>query len=225
MGNFKDKYKSSGWFKFWHAEKSDGMTKYVIKEILSYVLIILAAFAIAIIINVFFVRLSAVSGESMNNSYHDGQIVWLSKLPYIVGTPERGDVVILDHTGTERTFLRDVETSIKSNAIVRLFAKNSVNDYDKTFYIKRVIAVAGDTIEFRDNAVWLNGEKLDETLYVNQDETEDYSRLEGEVIEIPEGYVFVMGDNRNHSLDSRYYGAFPVNCILGKVMVKGVENK
>ena len=225
MGNFKESYKNSGWYKFWHAEKKDGLAKFVIKETLSYVLIIVAAFCIAILVNIYLIRLSAVSGDSMAYSYHDGQIVWLSKMPYIVGEPKKGDVVIIDHTGAPRTFWKDVETSVKSNAIVRLFSKNNSDEYERTFYIKRVIAVGGDTIMFKDNAVWVNGERLDETSYVKPDEVPDYGNLEGLVYEIPKGKVFVMGDNRNNSLDSRYFGAFPNECILGKVLTKGKINE
>lgn len=226
MGSFKEKYAASGWHKFWSAKKSDGAGRYYLKEALSYVLIILAAFVIAILINMYIFRFSQVSGDSMNHSYHDGQLVWLTRIPYAFGSPKRGDVVVLDHTKTPRTFATDLKTTLQSNLLVKLFSKDAYNAYnDKTFYIKRVIAVGGDLIEFKDNAVWVNGEVLDESSYVNPDEKPNYLYLEGKSLVVPEGHVFVMGDNRNHSADSRDYGSFPNNCILGKVMVKGKVNE
>ena len=84
---------------------------------------------------------------------------------------------------------------------------------NETFIIKRVVAVGGDHLEIKDNQVYLNGELLQED-YINGTMTnnEDMS------IDIPEGKVFVMGDNRNNSLDSRRLGYFDFeDDVIGKV--------
>ena len=86
--------------------------------------------------------------------------------------------------------------------------------------VKRVIAVSGDTIDLRDGSVYLNGELLDEP-YIDQ-ETYDVSPGPPDFpLTVPRGYVFVMGDNRGNSLDSRSYevGLVDTHRILGKVMV------
>ena len=83
----------------------------------------------------------------------------------------------------------------------------------KNVWVKRVIGRPGDTLAFRDGKVWRNGEPLDEP-YIN--EPMNYSRKDE--IKIPEGYVFCMGDNRNHSSDSRFIGPVPVDHVLGKVI-------
>ncbi len=215
----------NGWDAFWNCKWNENKLIFVVKETLEYIMIIAAAFVIAILLNIYIFRISNVVGHSMDKSYHDGQVVWLSKLPYVFGEPKRGDVIILDSTKEKRTFAVDFVDSVKSNLIVRWFVKpENLGDPDR-FYIKRVIAVGGDTISFKENAVWVNGEKLDESSYVNPEMVPDYRDLEGVDFTVSEGCVFVMGDNRNRSSDSRLYGEFPTNCILGKVMVKGQVNE
>lgn len=212
------------WDAFWHCTKKENKVVFYIKETIEYVLIVILAFVVATLVNMYIFRLSRVVGHSMDQSYHDGQQVWLTKLPYIFGEPERGDVVIVDSTKVNRTFFVDFADSVKSNAIVRWFVPEKALGEGDRLFIKRIIAVGGDTIEFKENAVWVNGEKLDERAYVNPEEVPNYSDWEGLSYTVSDGCAFVMGDNRNHSEDSRYYGEFPVNCLLGKVMVKGKTN-
>ena len=258
-------------YRFFHAKKGDPL--YIPHEILSYILIIALAFVAAIIINIYIFRLSTVVGDSMNQTFKSGDTVFLSRLPYIFGSPKRGDVIIFDHTGEPRTFAKDWKDSIRSNAIVNFFKKITgkdakVDEDSHEFYIKRVIGVEGDVILIKDNKVYrsnvktLGGvfadyyelyekcrndprnpdlrmqlaaaeasfagldvsdmsqwEELSEP-YVNPLEEPSYSSWEGRLWIVGSGEVFVMGDNRNHSLDSRapQIGTKPVSCILGKVL-------
>lgn len=92
-------------------------------------------------------------------------------------------------------------------------------DYDDgledTLIIKRVIAVGGDHLDIKNNEVYVNGKKLKENYIKEKMETEDLS------VDIPKGKVFVMGDNRNHSLDSRRLGYFDFkDDVIGKVFFK-----
>lgn len=84
---------------------------------------------------------------------------------------------------------------------------------NETYIIKRVIAVGGDHLEIKDNQVYLNGKLLKED-YIN----EVMINNEDMVIDVPEGKIFVMGDNRNNSLDSRRLGYFDFeDDVIGKV--------
>lgn len=84
-------------------------------------------------------------------------------------------------------------------------------------YIKRVIGLPGDTIEIRDGAVWVNGIELEEP-YLHGDTTDCQPRACDPVV-VPDDHVFVLGDNRSHSSDSRYFGPVPISNVVGKAWV------
>ena len=138
----------------------------LIREIYEWIYSIVIALAIAMVIHIFVVQPTRVSGESMVPTLHNGEYLVVENWDHILGRePDYGDIVIID---------------------------------------SRVLY---------DGKVWRNGKPLDEP-YING--TMDYSR-EGEVV-IPQGYVFCMGDNRNHSTDSRFIGPVPLDHVLGKVI-------
>lgn len=85
------------------------------------------------------------------------------------------------------------------------------NGFEDTLIIKRIIALGGDHLEIKDNKVYVNGKIIEEDYIKEEMNTEDM------VVDVPEGKVFVMGDNRNHSLDSRKLGYFDFKeDIIGK---------
>lgn len=100
--------------------------------------------------------------------------------------------------------------------------------YEDEYYIKRVIGLPGDTVEMIDDVLTVNGVQYDEN-YVNREGvsplqnrvTEDFTleELTGEKI-VPEGFIFVLGDNRLKSADSRHYGLIPIDSILGESKIR-----
>ena len=163
--------------------------------------------AIVLFVTSFFVRQSVVDGDSMLGTLHDKETLLISDFLY---EPKRGDIVVVD---------------------------------DRSAYhvpiIKRVIAVGGDTVRITKVGVIVNGELLDEP-YVYTDggkyeyrveyrdiahAIKEYGTLkytDGEYYEfvVPEGKIFVMGDHRNASTDSRDIGPVDVDAVLGRVIYR-----
>lgn len=108
------------------------------------------------------------------------------QLSYPFHGPERGDVVVLNPP-----------------------------EYSDEPYIKRVIGVAGDEISFRDGDVYIDSERLDEP-YLDGAVTDCDGADYCEGFTVPEGHVFVLGDNRAGSLDSRAFGPVPLDHVIGK---------
>mgnify|MGYP000848863857 FL=1 len=126
---------------------------------------------------------------------------------YIMGnsmypTLNEGDILFINKIGTKLC-------SANKGDIVVIDAPDA-----KKNYIKRVIATAGDTVMIKDGKVYLNGEILEEDYIEEGIFTETYNEHKWEV---PNGYVFVLGDNRRPmaSNDSRFFGLVPVEAVRG----------
>lgn len=211
-----------GAFLYWEEDSEDQLmaeepsgpktSRSILKNILSWVLTIFVAFVVAILINIYLFRPSEVSGPSMMPTLQNGDTVILSRAPYIIGEPQHGDIVVIDsNVHKDRNTLTLFSEALQYNVITKLMG-HSEPDY---FWIKRVIGIAGDTISFEANKVYRNGEELQES-YINEQDV--YTYRNGSSYTIEDGYVFVMGDNRNHSTDSRVIGPVPVDNIIGKMI-------
>ena len=119
-------------------------------------------------------------------------------------TYHEGNIVLVD-----KVFYKHSEP--KRNDIVDVDYKDA--NMKETFIIKRVVGIGGDHIEIKDNELYLNGELLEED-YING----AMINSEDMLVDVPEGKVFVMGDNRNNSLDSRKLGYFDFDeDVIGRV--------
>ncbi len=136
---------------------------------------------LAVLIRHYLFMLTLVSGQSMEETLHDNQIVAVDKLSYRLSGPQRGDIVICHYPQDERNF------------------------------VKRVVAVEGDTLEIRGGRTYLNGELLPEE-YIAYPAWNDF----GPIV-VGKDEVFVMGDNRANSHDSRAEGPLPLSLLEGKV--------
>ena len=141
-------------------------------------------------------RLTRVDGDSMNNTLQDGEIMLIWSLGY---TPKQGDIVVLNKTPVLLTGWTE------PRAIV-----------------KRVIATGGQTvdIDYMAGLVYVDGQPLDEP-YLPEEMYLPGPTMQQTHWEVPEGSIFVMGDNRNHSTDSRdiQLGPSDTDYILGRAVL------
>ena len=165
-----------------------------IDSLFDFVELFIFSLAAVFIITTFFFRHSVVDGSSMEQTLFDGEHIIISDLFY---TPKRGDIVVCEDYSLEDEYMRKP-------------------------IVKRVIAIAGDTVKIdRYGNVYVNGELLDESDYVYIDgPLEIPEKIINEEITIQEGEIFVMGDHRNVSADSRIAGPIKVDSVLGKVLFR-----
>jgi len=163
------------------------------------------AFVVTLVISIFIIQPYKVEGHSMNPTLHDRERIYVSKLQHTFSSiPEYGDIVIIDsRVDRNRSFNDDV---LELPVVQFLLGKT-----DHIYYVKRVIGKPGDVIEFIDDGVYRNGVELNEP-YVK--ETTNYSTEKKWAV--PENHIFVMGDNRNNSHDSRDIGFIPLDHNMGK---------
>ena len=186
------------------AKKGKGFMAVVVE----YLQAILMAFLIAIVIMAFIGRSYMVEGASMEKTLFNSERVLVEKISYYFGAPDRGDIVVLMNPRQRKygNWFYDTFGFVKD-----IF----VSDMSTRPYIKRVIGIAGDKVEVKGGRTYLNDELLEEP-YVSEDIWWDYGPYY-----VPEGYVFVMGDNRNHSDDSRSsVGFLKIDRILGKAVAR-----
>lgn len=101
----------------------------------------------------------------------------------------------------------------------RMFEVVVISNDETKYMIKRIVGLPGDFVEYKDNKLYINGEVTNE-YFDTEGKTADFSLSQLEYDVIPDDYYFVMGDNRENSLDSRYYGLIKKDQILGKVQFR-----
>lgn len=176
--------------------------------------LIVIAFAIALLLKTFVVQAFYIPSASMEETLKIGDRVLVEKLGYRFSEPGRGHVVVFEKdlgTGLlseedDRSVLQRVNETIRG-----LFGFPTGTAQD---FIKRVIAVGGDTVEGEDGRVFVNGEAVDEPYLDPGTETSSFGP-----VDVPEGMIFVMGDNRGNSDDSRNFGPVPTDTVLGRAFL------
>lgn len=195
------------------------MKNKVIREIIDWVVCIIIAYVLYLIINYFFGTVSGVKQSSMYPTAKNGDKLVISRRIIKQKEVKRGQIVTLEAP----VFEPGIE--IKDNIALYPEYKgiNSFTYYvmgiGKKSYVKRIIALEGEHLFIsEDGKVYINNELLEEE-YLNKDVNTIRS---GEFYDltVPEGCVFVMGDNREGSADSRLFGAVPVDKLEGNVLCR-----
>ena len=193
------------------------------KEIWEWIYTIAIAVFIAFLIKTFVFDIVRVDGSSMYPTLVDNDRLIVTKLGY---TPKQGDIIILDSTYKKREAYYDQlaaeEGKEELGAVDKFFKGRSLpQEYKKVYFVKRVIALPGQTVDLgEDGKVYVDGVLLDEPYYDGETRSIDSSVQYPVTVE--DDMVFVMGDNRMHSKDSRAsdLGQVPEDAILGKSQIR-----
>lgn len=174
--------------------------------------LILVAALIAIGVKAFVAQAFYIPSASMEPQLTAGDRVVVSRTAYELHDPRRGDVVVFD----------DPDASAEADdsfVVVRLGrdaleAVGAIRPEDAEL-IKRIVGLPGETVEGRADGIHIDGRRLDEPYLDASVTTPPFP-----AVIVPEGHVFVMGDNRNNSKDSRRFGAVPADSIVGRAVAR-----
>ncbi|NLO09463.1 MAG: signal peptidase I [Clostridiales bacterium] len=179
----------------------------ILKEIRSWIIILALALVLSALINSQLFAMATVKEVSMQNTLYADQMLVINRLSYRNKTPKTGDIIVFYQNREIGSFIQEFIRSLKN---IIPFAKSDEEIRDRL--VKRVIGTPGDHIDILDGDVYLNGELLDEP-YVKGITEEDGYELP---LTVGENQLFVMGDNREHSMDSRAFGLIETSHVEGK---------
>ena len=200
-------------------------TKNKIKDILEWIVCFIIAIAIAVLFKYYVGTPTIVQQPSMYPTLQENERLWLNRWNRTIKKmPERGDIVTFEAPTTTVLSSEEIDKSQISryeNKLTNAFSKFSfyVLENGKVSYIKRVIGLPGDHVVIKDGKTYINDKKLDES-YLQPGVVTDNGRGYCTDIIVPENSVFVMGDNRTKSTDSRCFGCIPLEKIESKVVIR-----
>lgn len=158
--------------------------------------VVIISLAIIIPVRYFLIQPFYVNGASMEPNFHDHEYLIINEIVYRVDDPARGDIIVFRYPKDP-----------------------------SQYFIKRIIGLPGEKIKIKDNKIYIyndkypNGVVLNEEVYLPEDmQTPYFSKSE---FVLGDNEFFVMGDNREQSLDSRKFGAVPRRLIIGKAWIRG----
>ncbi|HSH59339.1 MAG TPA: signal peptidase I, partial [Acidimicrobiales bacterium] len=161
----------------------------VFRGITEWVVIIGVALIAAVVIRQFLLQAFYIPSGSMEHTLEIRDRVLVNKLSYRLHDVNRGDIIVFERPAEEGSPSKDL--------------------------IKRVVGLSGETVEGRDGAVFVNGQRLNEP-YLGPGVTSSPFPVQ----RVPPGHVWMMGDNRSNSRDSRVFGAVPESEVVGRAFIR-----
>lgn len=200
--------------------------KWNAKEILEWVYCIIIAIVLALLVRYFIGTPTIVQQPSMYPTLKPGQRLILNRtVRTFKHTPERGDIVTFE--APSKGYVSSIEANLKNPVatydyhINNIFAqiRYYILEIGKTSYIKRVIGLPGEHLKIENGKVYINGTELEEPYLQDTVKTESLEGVFTDII-VPQDCVFVMGDNREQSTDSRRFGCIPIEKIESRVWIR-----
>ncbi len=187
------------------------MREKIILEVMDYIRLIALVVLVTTLMNTLLFTFSTVQQTSMEHTLHEGDVLVIEKVSYLLDDPDSGDIIVFveDEAVSSNYFKR---LQVLFGDVIGKFTHTSL----RTRLVKRVIGVPGDVIDIHDGDVYVNGELLDEPYVTDL----TFERVEEYPLVVEEGYYFVMGDNRDVSKDSRHFGTIPKENIEGKAIIR-----
>ena len=176
------------------AQKKEDKEINIVKDLLFLCMYILIVIGICWAVLTYVGQRTEVSGESMSNTLHSGDTLWIDKLEYEFGSPKRFDVVVFPY-----------------------------EEEKDTFYIKRIIGLPGETVYIdEEGTIYINDEPLEGDKYGREPIAEDKRGVASEEVTLGDDEYFVLGDNRNNSRDSRFedVGNIHKDVIIGRAVFR-----
>ncbi|WFA07697.1 signal peptidase I [Tissierella sp. Yu-01] len=179
----------------------------------SFTLVIAIVVSLFIVSNI--ISITQIKEQSMEPTFKENDRVIINKFVYLIGEPLRGDIIILNKVNDEKGLIINMFNEGKD--IIANIKYRFTGEIEKNNLIKRVIGIEGDIIDIENGYILINGKQQEEN-YVSS-LTEPDTKFEYP-IEVPTGKVFVLGDNRENSLDSRHLGFIDIEQIKGKAIYR-----
>jgi signal peptidase I len=165
-------------------------TAHSTRNAVEWVAIVIGALAVALIVKTFLIQAFFIPSGSMESTLQIGDRVLVNKLSYQLHDIHRGDIVVFERPP-------------------------KVADSEIKDLIKRVVGLPGDVVEGKDGKVYVNGEALEEQYLDEGKETTPFAALT-----VPEHQIWVMGDNRGNSQDSRFFGPIDEDLVVGRAFIR-----
>jgi signal peptidase I len=174
----------------------------------------ITAIVIAVLLRAFVAQAFRIPSSSMEPQLQVGDRVVVSRLAYDLHEPRRGDIVVFD-CPPGAGCLEDGDRGLPARALDTVLEALLLRQPGVEEFIKRVVALPGETVEGREGRVWIDGAPLVEPYLPEGTVTGDFPP-----VTVGEGRVWVMGDNRANSSDSRFFGQVEVDTIVGRAFVR-----
>lgn len=178
-------------------------------------LLVAAALVIAFLLKSFVAQAFYIPSGSMTPTLLVNDRVVVSRVAYDLHDPRRGDIVVFVAPNQEAARAKDDDRILPWRIVHGFFETVGLAQPSAEDFIKRVIGLPGETVEGRAGQIYIDGRPLSEPYLTGVPSIGDFAE-----VTVPEGHLWVMGDNRGGSSDSRFFGPIPESSVVGRAVAR-----